>query len=212
MVMQDKRIAFQTDSLRLPRPAFAGIVNAASGHSPDEHELFELGPHGFNPYWLAADHVRTATMLLADGVTPGNVGRNYVLRRLMRRCIAQAYRLGVRKPFFMQLSDLVIAKLGGHYVELQRQRDSMIQPWIAKEEEQFFKVVERGYGLLAEKIERAIESKQAIAGEFIFELYDTYGFPLGPGPRALPRGGRRGARGRLRAFDGRAEAPRPRGG
>ncbi|MCC7479884.1 alanine--tRNA ligase [bacterium] len=177
MVMQNKRIAFQTDSLSYLVRAFAEVVNSASGHSPDERELFTLGAHGFNPYWLAADHIRTATMLLADGVTPGNVGRNYVLRRLIRRAVAQAYRLGIRRPFIMHMSDLVIDKLGGHYVELKRQRDSMIQPWISKEEEQFFKVVERGYGILADKIEKAIESRQPIAGEFIFELYDTYGFP-----------------------------------
>ena len=90
-----------------------------------DSELFEIEPGGFNPYWLAADHIRTATLLLGDGVTPGNVGRNYVLRRLIRRIIAQAYRFGVREPFIMKLSDLVIDKLGDHYVDLKQKRDEL---------------------------------------------------------------------------------------
>ena len=177
MALQDKRSVYQTDAMDYLIRGFAEVVNGATGHNPGEGELFRLGDHGFNPYWLAADHIRTATFLLGDGVTPGNVGRNYVLRRLIRRIIAQAYRLGVREPFIMQLADLVIRKMGAHYVELKQNRDKLIEPWINKEEQQFLKVMEFGYGRLIEKVEHATESGLAIPGEFVFELYDTYGFP-----------------------------------
>lgn len=178
MVLQDKRTAFQTDCFDYLIRGFSEIAASAGNAKATEEELFSLGAAGFNPYWLVADHIRTATLLLGDGVTPGNVGRNYVLRRLLRRIIAQAYRLGVRRPFIMGLADLVIAKLGGHYTELRQNRASLIEPWIRKEEEQFFKVMETGYGKLSEKIEHCIESRQPMPGEYLFELYDTYGFPF----------------------------------
>jgi alanyl-tRNA synthetase len=178
MVLQDKPTIYQTDSFDYLIRGFAEAVTDAGGAAPSDVELFELGADGFNPYWLAADHIRTTTLLLGDGVTPGNVGRNYVLRRLIRRIIAQAYRLGIRGSFIMRLADLVIGKLGGHYIELRKGRDSLIEPWISKEEEQFFKVMDTGYGKLAEKIEVCLESRSPMPGEFLFELYDTYGFPF----------------------------------
>jgi alanyl-tRNA synthetase len=178
MVMQNVRTVYQTDCMDYLIRGFAEVLATAGLHTPTDAELFELGKHGFNPYWLAADHIRTATLLLGDGVTPGNVGRNYVLRRLIRRIIAQAYRLGVRAPFIMRLADLVIDRLGSHYIELKQSRESMIAPWIEKEEQQFFKVMETGYGRLADKLEQCLESRQPVPGEFLFELYDTYGFPF----------------------------------
>lgn len=178
MVLQNVRTVYQTDCMDYLIRGFAGVLADAGLHAPSDAELFELGQHGFNPFWLAADHIRTATMLLGDGVTPGNVGRNYVLRRLIRRIIAQAYRLGVRSPFIMRLADLVIGRLGAHYIELKQARERMIAPWIEKEEQQFFKVMETGYGRLADKLEKCIESRQPMPGEFLFELYDTYGFPF----------------------------------
>jgi alanyl-tRNA synthetase len=172
MVLQDKRTSFQTDCFDYLIRGFAEVIGGGS-----DDELFTLGPDGFNPYWLAADHIRTATFLLGDGVTPGNKGRNFVVRRLVRRIVAQAYKLGVRRPFIMRLADLVIGRLGGHYVELKLNRERFIEPWISKEEQQFFEVMDAGYGRLATKIEHAVESQQPIPGEFLFELYDTYGFP-----------------------------------
>jgi alanyl-tRNA synthetase len=177
MVMQDVNTVYKTDAMDYLIHGFAEVVAAATGSAPSDDELFELQPGGFNPFWLAADHIRTATFLLGDGVTPGNIGRNYVLRRLIRRIIAQAYRVGVRKPFIMDLAGLVIDKLGGHYVDLKQKREQLIEPWINKEEQQFFKVMEQGYGRLRDRIEQAREAGQPVAGEFVFELYDTYGFP-----------------------------------
>jgi len=177
MVMQNVNTVYKTDAMDYLIRGFAEVVAASAKRAPSDEELFELGAQGFNPYWLAADHIRTAVFLLGDGVTPGNIGRNYVLRRLIRRIIAQAYRVGVREPFIMGLAELVINKLGEHYVELKQNRDSYIKPWITKEEQQFFKVMDFGYGRLEEKIKGAQESGEPLPGEFIFELYDTYGFP-----------------------------------
>nr|MDQ3023434.1 alanine--tRNA ligase [bacterium] len=177
MVLQNKRTSFQTDCFDYLIRGFAEVVQGAGSDSTTEEQLFSIGAEGFNPYWLAADHIRTATFLLGDGVTPGNKGRNFVVRRLIRRIVAQAYKLGVRKPFIMRLADLVIERLGGHYVELRQSRERFIEPWISKEEQQFFEVMDAGYGRLATKIEHAVESQQPIPGEFLFELYDTYGFP-----------------------------------
>ncbi len=177
MVMQDVDTVFRTDAMDYLIRGFAEVVAEVADQAPGDSELFGLEPGGFNPYWLAADHIRTATLLLSDGVTPGNVGRNYVVRRLIRRIIAQAYRVGVRRPFIMRLADLVIGRLGDHYVDLKQKRDQLIEPWISKEEQQFFKVMEFGYGRLVDQIEQAKSAQRPVAGDYIFELYDTYGFP-----------------------------------
>lgn len=177
MALQSADTVYRTDAMDYLINGFAEVVAEHSGNTPSEDELFSLGSAGFNPYWLAADHIRSATFLLSDGVTPGNTGRNYVLRRLIRRIIAQAFRLGVKGPFIMKLADLVIDKMGEHYVDLRQKRDSLIKPWIDKEEAQFFDIMESGYGRLLEQIEQAKESGKPVSGEFVFELYDTYGFP-----------------------------------
>jgi alanyl-tRNA synthetase len=178
MVKQDVRTVYKTDCMDYLIRGFAEVVNTATGHSPGETELFELGSSGFNPFWLAADHIRTATILLGDGVTPGNNGRNYVLRKLIRRIISKAFILGIRKPFIMQLSDLVIDKLGGHYGDLRKNRDNLILPWISKEEEQFFGVMEKSFEPVMESIRSAKASGEVLSGKFAFEMYDTYGFPF----------------------------------
>lgn len=177
MVSQDVTTVYRTDAMDYLIRGFAEVVAETTKHTPNDDELFGLKPGGFNPYWLAADHIRTATMLLSDGVTPGNVGRNYVLRRLIRRIIAQAYRVGVREPFIMKLADLVIGRLGEHYVDLKQKRETLIEPWISKEEQQFFRVMEQGYGRLLARIEEARGAGEPVPGEFVFEMYDTYGFP-----------------------------------
>lgn len=178
MVKQDVRTVYKTDCMDYLIRGFAEVVNTATGHNPTDAELFELGSSGFNPFWLAADHIRTATVLLGDGVTPGNNGRNYVLRKLIRRIIAKAFILGIRDPFIMQLSDLVIDRLGEHYGELRKNRDNMIQPWISKEEEQFFGVMGRSFEPVMESIRSAKALGDELSGKFAFEMYDTYGFPF----------------------------------
>ena len=178
MVKQDVRTVYQTDCMDYLIRGFAAVVSDATQHNPSDSELFTLDQHSFNPYWLAADHIRTATFLLGDGVTPGNIGRNYVLRRLIRRIIAQAYRLGVRQPFIMRLADLVIAKMGAHYIELKQGRDKMIAPWIEKEETQFIRVMDAGYSRLEGYIADCEAQGTPMPAEVLFELYDTYGFPF----------------------------------
>ncbi len=178
MVKQDVRTVYRTDCMDYLISGFAEVVNKATKRNPSDEELFELGARGFNPYWLAADHIRTATVLLADGVNPGNNGRNYVLRKLIRRIISQAFILGVREPFIMQLSDLVISKLGNHYVDLRKNRERLIEPWINKEEEQFFGVMNRSFDEVMERIQQAGAKGESLSGRFAFEIYDTYGFPF----------------------------------
>ncbi|MCB1217507.1 alanine--tRNA ligase [bacterium] len=178
MVKQDVRTVYKTDCMDYLIRGFAEVVNRATKHSPGDDELFELGSRGFNPYWLAADHIRTATVMLGDGINPGNNGRNYVLRKLIRRIISRAFILGVREPFIMGLSDLVIAKLGSHYGDLQRNRERLILPWITKEEEQFFAVMNRSFDDVMEQVRSARESGGSLSGSFAFEMYDTYGFPF----------------------------------
>ncbi|MEZ5338254.1 MAG: alanine--tRNA ligase [bacterium] len=178
MVKQDVRTVYKTDCMDYLIRGFAEVVNRATKHSPGDDELFELGSRGFNPYWLAADHIRTATVMLGDGINPGNNGRNYVLRKLIRRIISRAFILGVREPFIMGLSDLVIAKLGSHYADLQRNRERLILPWITKEEEQFFAVMNRSFDDVMEQVRSARESGGSLSGSFAFEMYDTYGFPF----------------------------------
>ena len=178
MVKQDVRTVYRTDCMDYLIRGFAEVVNKATKRTPGDDELFELGSRGFNPYWLAADHIRTATIMLGDGVNPGNNGRNYVLRKLIRRIISRAFILGVRDPFIMHLSDLVIDKLGGHYGDLRRNRERLILPWITKEEEQFFAVMNRSFDDVMEQIRSTKDSGGSLSGSFAFEMYDTYGFPF----------------------------------
>jgi alanyl-tRNA synthetase len=121
-----------------------------------------------------ADHVRAAAFLIGDGVFPDKTGREYVLRRIMRRAIYHGWLLGIRKPFLAELSNRAIGQMGGVYPEIVERR-SVIEEVVGQEERRFRETLERGVRLFEEEARRL--SGKVVPGELVFRLYDTYGFP-----------------------------------
>jgi alanyl-tRNA synthetase len=123
---------------------------------------------------VLADHARAVSFLLADGVYPGNEGRGYVLRRILRRAVRHAWLLGRREPTLASLTDVVVAEMGSAYPELVRKGD-FIRDVTRKEEDRFLETVEGGLKRLDEIF---ASGSTAISGEDAFRLYDTFGFPI----------------------------------
>jgi len=125
---------------------------------------------------VIADHLRSSSFLIADGVLPSNEGRGYVLRRIMRRAMRHAHLIGSRDPLMYRLVPTLVAEMGGAYPELKR-AEALIAETQRLEEERFRVTLARGLKLLDE--ETAMLGKDAVlGGETAFKLYDTYGFPL----------------------------------
>ena len=122
---------------------------------------------------IITDHARCVTFLISDGVIPGNEGRSYVLRMILRRALRHGKILGMELPFLYKLVDTVVENYGEAYPELVKNKQKVIDT-IKAEEERFNKTLDRGYKLL----EEFIEAKKDIDGESAFKLYDTFGFPL----------------------------------
>ena len=126
---------------------------------------------------VIADHVRACTFLAGDGVRPSNDGRGYVLRRVLRRAARHGVLLGMQRPFLFEVAGRVLDEMSGAYPELVDRR-AAIQDSIRREEERFGRTLERGLGLLDDEIESAQkDGRDRLAGEVVFQLYDTYGFP-----------------------------------
>jgi len=133
------------------------------------------GPHAVS-HRVIADHLRATSFLIADGVLPTNEGRGYVLRRIMRRAMRHAHKLGQQEPLLWKLVPALVAQMGTAYPELVRAQ-SLIAETLKLEETRFKQMLGRGLGLLDEEVARLGET-QALPGEIAFKLYDTYGFPL----------------------------------
>jgi alanyl-tRNA synthetase len=144
---------------------------------------------------VIADHIRTLSFSIADGIQPSNEGRGYVLRRILRRAVRYGRNLGLREPFLGKLVDVLGATMGHVFPEVVAKAD-LIKKTLTNEEESFLRTLERGIHLFDEAAEDAVrnfesekevslglglepdEIKPSISGEQAFELYDTYGFPL----------------------------------
>ncbi|MDQ7077339.1 MAG: alanine--tRNA ligase [Robiginitomaculum sp.] len=125
---------------------------------------------------VIADHLRSISFLLADGVTPSNEGRGYVLRRIMRRAMRHAHLLGAKEPVVHTLVPTLVDEMGAAYPELVRAK-ALIENNILQEEERFLRTLGRGMGLLNEATASLGKGDQ-LPGDVAFKLYDTYGFPL----------------------------------
>ena len=127
---------------------------------------------------VIADHTRSLAFLIGDGILPENVGRGYVLRRILRRAVRHGRTLGLKKPFLNQVAGQVIDLMGGVYPEL-KDGASYIQRVILNEEERFSDTLDNGLKLLSEETDRLKSSgEKVLSGEVAFKLYDTFGFPL----------------------------------
>jgi alanyl-tRNA synthetase len=125
---------------------------------------------------VIADHLRASSFLIADGVTPSNEGRGYVLRRIMRRAMRHAHLLGASEPLMCRLVPTLVAEMGEAYPELRR-GEPVIAETLRQEEERFQRTLGRGMALL-EEATTGMGDGDVLSGETAFKLYDTYGFPL----------------------------------
>ena len=139
-------------------------ISSVTGLSDDENHLKVI-----------ADHIRAAAFLIMDGISPGNEGRGYVLRRIIRRALRHGYELGIKDPFFYKIIDPLTVEMGVAYPSLEQKND-YIKRIILMEEERFSTTLSHGMKLLEKQINS--NSGKILDGEFVFKLYDTYGFPV----------------------------------
>ncbi len=132
----------------------------------------------FTPYRVIADHARAAAFLIADGVVPGNTGRNYVCRMIIRRAARFGSKIGLHEPFLATVASEMIKNYGSFYPELQRNRAAILDS-LTREEKRFQRTVEGGVAKLDQMLsELSRTSDQVLSGEKAFDLYATYGLPL----------------------------------
>jgi alanyl-tRNA synthetase len=168
MLLQDKPTIFETDQ-------FAPLIALGEELSGS---TYGSGPDVDRALRVIADHTRGMTFLVADGVVPSNEGRGYVLRRIMRRAIQQGRAIGIDEPFLPRFAERVRELMAGEYREIDEQWEG-IQLWLSNEEEAFGRTLERGTRLLEDLVEAARErGDEGLAGEDVFRLEDTFGFPL----------------------------------
>jgi alanyl-tRNA synthetase len=127
-----------------------------------------------NSLKVIADHIRACSFLIVDGVIPGNEGRGYVLRRIVRRAIRHGYKLGQNKPFFHRLVGDLVATMGDAYPELP-QAAARVSQVLRAEEERFAETLDNGMKILEAALRR---EDKTLDGETVFQLYDTFGFPV----------------------------------
>ncbi len=163
MVCQGVTSTFETDLLK----PILDKVSEMSGIPYKKSEKTDISLR------IITDHARCVTFLISDGVIPGNEGRSYVLRMILRRALRHGKILGMDLPFLYKLVDVVVDNYGEAYPDLIKNKAKIVEI-IKKEEERFARTLDRGYKLLDE----FITNKKDIDGESAFKLYDTYGFPF----------------------------------
>ena len=163
-VLQGVTSVFETDLFRTLIDASVELTGVKSeGENAASHRVI-------------ADHLRSTSFLIADGVTPSNEGRGYVLRRIMRRAMRHAFLLGAKEPLMHRLVPTLVAEMGGAYPGLRR-AEAAVAETLRQEEERFHRTLGRGMALLEEATAHLKEG-DTLSGETAFKLYDTYGFPV----------------------------------
>jgi len=168
-VIQGVTSNYETDLLRVLVDKAAAIANKPyrGSQAPDDVSMRVI-----------ADHARTTAFLISEGIFPDRGGREYVLRRVMRRAIRHGHRLGIQRPFFQEVALEVVRTMGAQYPELERRKD-LIRSVAEAEEKRFRETIERGLKVLEEEIaELRSHGGRVIRGQTAFKLYDTFGFPL----------------------------------
>ncbi|AJX17444.1 alanine--tRNA ligase [Burkholderia ubonensis] len=150
---------------------FQNLIKAAA-------RVTEISDLNNNSLKVIADHIRACSFLIVDGVIPGNEGRGYVLRRIVRRAIRHGYKLGRKGSFFHKLVADLVAEMGVAYPEL-KEAEQRVTDVLRQEEERFFETIEHGMSILEAALAE-VEAKggKVLDGELAFKLHDTYGFPL----------------------------------
>ena len=167
-ILQGKNSIFEVDNLKPVLDGVGQIARVSYGDDPKADVSLRV----------IADHVRAVTFLVGDGVLPTNEGRGYVLRRLIRRAIRHGKLLNITEPFLNQVVDSVVRQMGGAYPELV-EREDYIHRVVSLEEQRFTETLEQGMRLLQDLATRAkSEGVTEITGKDVFQLYDTFGFPI----------------------------------
>ncbi|MDY6859941.1 MAG: alanine--tRNA ligase [Pseudomonadota bacterium] len=175
-LLQGKHDNYDTDLMR-------SLIEASANATSTEPD----GPGNVH-HRVIADHLRSTSFLIADGVMPSNEGRGYVLRRIMRRAMRHAHLLGAQDPLMYRLVPALVTQMGAAYPELGRAK-ALIEETLKQEEGRFIQTLERGLRLLDDELDKLPEGSD-LPGEAAFKLYDTYGFPLDLTQDALREKGR----------------------
>lgn len=166
-VLQKKKSNYDTD-------VFSPLIDEISKISNVKYDKEE----DRIPMRVIADHIRALTFAIADGAVPGNEGRGYVLRRILRRASRYGRKLNLNQPFLYNLVDILVLTMGDVFPEIKDKKD-YIKKVIKAEEESFNATLDRGIELFDEVVKKLQKKKEKIIpGEDVFKLYDTYGFPI----------------------------------
>ena len=167
-ILQEAPSNYKTD-------LFMPLIRRVQEMTGDSDEAREAN---LTPYRVIADHARATAFLIADGVVPGNIGRNYICRMLIRRAARFGMKLGLNEPFMAKVAQVVVDKYGDFYSELKRNAPTILDN-LTREEQQFKKTVTAGLEHLNELLEEIKqEGEEVLDGEKAFELYATLGLPL----------------------------------
>ncbi|NUM43882.1 MAG: alanine--tRNA ligase [Anaerolineales bacterium] len=173
-ILQGKSSNYRTDLLWPLILKTAEIVTERTSVPQGDPEI----DASFTPYRVIADHARAASFLIADGVIPGNLGRNYIARMIIRRAYRFGGKIGLTEPFMARVAAVVIENYGKAYPELVKNRDAILAA-ITREEEQFQRTLDRGTANLQSLLDKLEASGQTtLPGEQAADLYTTYGMPL----------------------------------
>jgi alanyl-tRNA synthetase len=176
-VLQKKNSNYDTDIFH---PIIAEVVKLSKIKIEKNlsEEALEKSEEIKIPMRVIADHIRALTFAIADGAVPGNEGRGYVLRRILRRAARYGRKINLSEPFLYQLVDVLVQTMGDVFPEIEEKKE-YVKKVIKGEEESFNATLDRGIDLFEEIIERLNKKKEKlIPGEEVFKLYDTYGFPV----------------------------------
>ncbi|HRZ86843.1 MAG TPA: alanine--tRNA ligase [bacterium] len=149
--------------------------------APIIHEIRKYTPYDYSEknafgYHVIADHIRALTFALSENILPSNEGRGYVLRRILRRAVRYARKIGIQKPFLYKVAAAVVHVMREPYPELEKSREH-VSGIIKNEEERFHMTLDNGMAILDDILERS-KAKKLLKGDDVFKLYDTYGFPI----------------------------------
>jgi len=199
-VVQGKESNYDTD-------LFAPLITQVSALARRRYRAIEADDVSMR---VIADHARTTTFLIADGVTPSNEWRGYVLRRIMRRAMRHGRMLGLTEPFLWKTVDWVVKLMGEAYPEIVAERPR-IQEAVRSEEERFAETLDTGTLKIKDYLaEHASDTRRVVDGRFLFTLYDTYGFPMDLAEEVFQDAGWRVTEGTRAAADAEMEAQRAR--
>ena len=168
VVVQEVDSVFDIDTMKAIRDKICSLAGVQ--YQTDEIKDISIR--------LITDHIRSSTFMVSDGIMPSNIGRGYVLRRLIRRAVRHGRKLGINNKFMAELAKTVINESKDGYPELDEKREFILNV-LSQEEDKFDKTIDQGLNILNEMQKKTEEAgRKELSGDDAFKLYDTYGFPL----------------------------------